>query len=68
MRVLFCYLDVCTVLGRRIHSYSGVLQANNMGSSDEGPSGEANVRRKAKRRRMIVSNLFDGMVRVEATG
>ena len=59
--------DVCSVIGRRIHCYSRVLQANNMGNNYECLREEANVRSKVERRRVIVSNLFDAMVRMKAT-
>ena len=54
-------------LATSIHSYTTVLQPNNMGSSDEGLGEEANVRRKVKRTEMLVSNMLDGMVGVETT-
>ena len=59
--------DVCSVIGRRIHCYSRVLQANIVGHSDESLRKAANVLRKVEGCRQIVSNLFDTVVRMKAT-
>ena len=49
-----------------IHNNSGVLQANNMGYSDEGLGKEAGVLSEVKSRGRIDPNMFDTMISMEA--
>ena len=64
-RSVVCELDVCTVLGRRIHRVTGILQSHDMGHSDESLRKGTNVVGKIERRKGIDSNMFDTVVGME---